>query len=91
MDALWAPMNAVFDPGFLDPVYGNIRVSQLVSLSLIVVAAALIVVRRKMGQSMIRYSDPIVSSKTGRIIGDSLQVMSNPGIYRLESNKRPKE
>jgi phosphatidylglycerol:prolipoprotein diacylglycerol transferase len=65
MDALWAPMNAVFDLGFLDPAYGNIRISQLVSLSFIVAAAAHIVIRRKMGKSTIRYSDPIVSSKTG--------------------------
>jgi phosphatidylglycerol:prolipoprotein diacylglycerol transferase len=77
MDALWAPMNVVFDPGFLDPAYGNIRVSQLVSLSLIVAATAQIVVRRKMGKSTVRYSDPILSSKTGVVHTTQLKNIIN--------------
>jgi phosphatidylglycerol---prolipoprotein diacylglyceryl transferase len=70
-------MNVVFDPGFLDPAYGNIRVSQLVSLSLIVAATAQIVVRRKMGKSTVRYSDPILSSKTGVVHTTQLKNIIN--------------
>lgn len=63
IDALWSPMNVIFESGFLDPNYGNVRVSQLVSLILIMAAVTLIVNQRRKGKSSVRYTDPILSSK----------------------------
>jgi phosphatidylglycerol:prolipoprotein diacylglycerol transferase len=66
MRGLWSPMTVVFEPGYLDPSYGNIRISQLVALLLIVAAIVFIVVRRMTGAANVRYSDPIVSTKPER-------------------------
>ncbi|MNG00762.1 prolipoprotein diacylglyceryl transferase [compost metagenome] len=64
LDALWAPMKAMgFEPGALDPQYGNIRISQLLAILIIVAAIILIIYRRKTGLSSARYSDPIISTK----------------------------
>lgn len=64
VDALWSPMTAMgFELGYLDPAYGNIRISQVLSIAIIIVAIILIVVRRVTGASSERYLDPIVSSK----------------------------
>ncbi|OWR28561.1 prolipoprotein diacylglyceryl transferase [Saccharibacillus sp. O23] len=61
---MWTPMTWFgFQEGYLDPAYGNIRISQLLAIVFFVVAIVLIIVRRKNGQANIRYSDPIVSSK----------------------------
>ncbi|GAC41188.1 prolipoprotein diacylglyceryl transferase [Paenibacillus popilliae] len=71
---LWSPMQIVFEPGYLDPNYGNVRISQLVALFLIVVGIALIVFRRVTGASKGLYHDPIVSTKAAQVIeaaGDS--------------------
>lgn len=65
VNALWSPMTAMgFELGYLDPAYGNIRISQVLSIAIIIVAIILIVVRRVTGASNERYLDPIVSSKT---------------------------
>lgn len=65
VNALWSPMTAMgFELGYLDPAYGNIRISQLLSIGIIFIAIILIVVRRVTGASNERYIDPIVSSKT---------------------------
>ncbi|WP_127583198.1 prolipoprotein diacylglyceryl transferase [Paenibacillus koleovorans] len=61
MDALWLPMTAVFEQGAMD--YGNVRISQLLAVLLILTAIVLIIVRRKKGLANERYSDPIVSTK----------------------------
>ncbi|USB33439.1 prolipoprotein diacylglyceryl transferase [Paenibacillus sp. YPG26] len=64
MDALWAPMRAMgFEPGALDPAYGNIRISQLLAVLITVIAIILIIYRRRAGLAAARYSDPIISTK----------------------------
>ncbi|SFF35063.1 phosphatidylglycerol:prolipoprotein diacylglycerol transferase [Paenibacillus algorifonticola] len=63
VDVLWSPMTILFQPGYLDPAYGNLRISQLLALLLIVGAIAFIVIRRKTGAAKEHYSDPIVSTK----------------------------
>lgn len=55
MALLWAPMDLVFDPG--DMSYGNVRIAQLLSVWLILIAGLLIVLRRKLGFANVRYND----------------------------------
>lgn len=71
IDLLWSPMTVVFEEGYLDPAYGNIRISQMLALLLIVAAVVFIIVRRKTGLATARYSDPIVSSKTEKVAGEA--------------------
>ncbi|HEX7056352.1 MAG TPA: prolipoprotein diacylglyceryl transferase [Bacilli bacterium] len=59
MQALWSPMRLLFEPGIM--YYGNVRISQLLAVLLIIAAIALIVWRRKSGLAKERYLDPIVS------------------------------
>lgn len=66
INALWSPMEIVFKLGYLDPAYGNIRISQALALLLILGAIVLIVVRRRTGLASERYLDPIVTSKPER-------------------------
>lgn len=66
MNGLWSPMTAVFEEGNMD--YGNVRISQLVSIILILVSIFFIVYRRKKGLSAERYSDPLVCSKEGNAV-----------------------
>ena len=61
LEALWSPMLLLAPPGKMD--YGNIRISQLLAVLLILAAIALIVYRRTKGYAAERYSDPIRSSK----------------------------
>ena len=63
IQGLWSPMTGVFSPGALDPAYGNVRISQLLALIIILVCIALITIRRATGAASQRYLDPIVSSK----------------------------
>ncbi|MFC5471448.1 prolipoprotein diacylglyceryl transferase [Cohnella suwonensis] len=65
LNALWSPMNSVFDLGYMNPDEGNIRVSQLLALILVVFCVAAIIVRRTMGFAKERYKDPLVNFKTG--------------------------
>lgn len=68
---MWSPMTAMgFEEGYLDPAYGNIRISQLLAIAFVLIAIALIVVRRVTGASKERYSDPIVSTKTPAVKAD---------------------
>ncbi|MFC4098375.1 prolipoprotein diacylglyceryl transferase [Paenibacillus xanthanilyticus] len=71
MNGLWSPMNIVFEPGYLDAAYGNVRISQLISVLLIVAAIILIVVRRQNGMAKERYLDPIINYKTGLPAGSA--------------------
>lgn len=65
-NTLWAPMTWMgFELGHLDPAYGNIRISQLLSVLFIIAGIVLIIVRRVTGRANVRYMDPIVSTKTG--------------------------
>ncbi|AZN39127.1 prolipoprotein diacylglyceryl transferase [Paenibacillus albus] len=66
MDALWSPMKLFgFDAGYLNPAEGNIRISQLISVLLIIAAVTLIIGRRTTGGTKVFYSDPIINYKTG--------------------------
>ncbi|AJY75016.1 prolipoprotein diacylglyceryl transferase [Paenibacillus beijingensis] len=65
VDWLWSPMTVVFQPGFLDPAYGNVRISQLLAIVLVIACAAAIAVRRTLGLATERYVDPIINYKTG--------------------------
>ncbi|WNQ11033.1 prolipoprotein diacylglyceryl transferase [Paenibacillus aurantius] len=69
---LWSPMTVLFEEGNMS--YGNIRVSQLLSLLIIIGALLLIFFRRKMGYAETRYADPIVSTKASpeAAAGDSV-------------------
>jgi phosphatidylglycerol:prolipoprotein diacylglycerol transferase len=59
-------MDTVFDAGYLDPAYGNIRISQLLALLLILAAIVFIVIRRLNGSAKVYYSDPIITTKPER-------------------------
>ncbi|SDD52691.1 phosphatidylglycerol:prolipoprotein diacylglycerol transferase [Paenibacillus sp. UNCCL117] len=64
MNGMWSPMNAMgFEQGVLT-YGGNVRISQLLAVLIVLAAIVLIIVRRKTGASAERYSDPIVSTKT---------------------------
>ncbi|WP_123042800.1 prolipoprotein diacylglyceryl transferase [Cohnella candidum] len=56
---IWSPMTAVFEEGYLDPAYGNVRTSQLLALILVVAGIVFIVVRRVTGAAKERYLDPV--------------------------------
>lgn len=58
---LWSPMTLLFEEGYMS--YGNVRVSQLLSVLFAIAAIVVIIVRRRKGYANVRYADPIVSSK----------------------------
>ncbi|ANS76297.1 prolipoprotein diacylglyceryl transferase [Paenibacillus yonginensis] len=67
VNGLWKPMEWFgFEHGALDPMYGNVRISQLLAILFVVVAVVLIVWRRNMKPRPARYSDPIVSTKQSK-------------------------
>jgi phosphatidylglycerol:prolipoprotein diacylglycerol transferase len=55
-------MKLVFEPGVMT-YGGNIRISQLLAILILLAAIFLIIYRRKKGYAKEHYSDPIVSSK----------------------------
>lgn len=63
MNALWSPMRLVFEPGVMT-YGGNVRISQLLAVLIVIAAIVLITIRRKKGWASNHYSDPIVSSRT---------------------------
>lgn len=64
INGLWTPMTWLgFEQGALDPAYGNIRISQLLPIIIIIVAIVSMILRRKMIPNLPRYSDPIISTK----------------------------
>lgn len=63
LTALWSPMTVLFEQGYLDPVYGNVRSSQLLALLLVLAVIIFVIVRRTGGYATQRYSDPLVSTK----------------------------
>ncbi|MFC4601482.1 prolipoprotein diacylglyceryl transferase [Cohnella hongkongensis] len=71
LDALWSPMTALFEQGYLNPAEGNIRISQLLALLLVVGGIVLIVVRRKLGLAAEKYGDPLVNFKTGKTASEA--------------------
>jgi phosphatidylglycerol:prolipoprotein diacylglycerol transferase len=64
MNALWSPMTVLFEQGYLDPNYGNVRTSQLLAVLLVLGGIALIVYRRLGGAASVRYVDPITVRRT---------------------------
>ncbi|THF72501.1 prolipoprotein diacylglyceryl transferase [Cohnella fermenti] len=64
LKVLWKPMEWMgFEQGYLDPQYGDVRISQLLALLLVIGGIALIIIRRNTGLSRERYLDPLVSTK----------------------------
>ncbi|GGH35432.1 prolipoprotein diacylglyceryl transferase [Paenibacillus segetis] len=64
INGLWTPMTWLgFEQGALDPAYGNIRISQLLPIFIIIIAIVSMILRRKMIPNLPRYSDPIISTK----------------------------
>jgi phosphatidylglycerol:prolipoprotein diacylglycerol transferase len=61
MNGLWSPMKLVFNSGSL--LDGNVRISQLLSILIILAAIILISYRRQISPPIALYSDPIVSTK----------------------------
>ncbi|WP_127572504.1 prolipoprotein diacylglyceryl transferase [Paenibacillus xylaniclasticus] len=69
MDALWSPMIAMgFTAGYLPPIEGNIRISQLVSVIVLFIAVVVVATRRLSGSYWVRYADPIVSTKPQKLV-----------------------
>ncbi len=77
VSGLWSPMTAVFEAGYLDPAYGNIRSSQLVAILLVVAGIALWVYRRYSGAASERYVDPIINFKTGLPAGAAAEAQES--------------
>jgi len=69
LETLWSPTLLLAPPGKMD--YGNIRISQLLAVLLVLAAIALIVYRRAKGYANERYSDPIRSSKAPAVAAGS--------------------
>ncbi|MFC5700664.1 prolipoprotein diacylglyceryl transferase [Cohnella faecalis] len=86
VDGLWSPMKVVFDEGFLDPAYGNVRSSQLMAIFIIVVGIALIVIRRRTGQASERYVDPIVRRVNPAV---ATSETAAAGDAATDSNEKP--
>ncbi|WP_136607638.1 prolipoprotein diacylglyceryl transferase [Paenibacillus dokdonensis] len=64
MNGLWKPMEWMgFEHGELDSAYGNVRISQLLAILIIIIAIVMIIVRRVTGKAEVRYLDPIYSTK----------------------------
>jgi len=74
MNGLWSPMTAVFEHGYLDPAYGNVRISQLLAVLLVIAAIAIIIIRRMTGAASEHYRDPIINRRTGLPAGVSASV-----------------
>ncbi|UUZ82728.1 prolipoprotein diacylglyceryl transferase [Paenibacillus sp. P26] len=60
MNGLWSPMRAFgFEPGTMT-YGGNVRVSQMLAVLIVIGAFAWMIVRRKTGAASVRYADPII-------------------------------
>jgi len=92
IDGLWSPMTLVFEAqGHLDAAYGNVRVSQLLSLILVLAAIIFIIVRRTTGTATARYSDPIVSSKPAPAEGAEKAASAGQRGGKDETATKPEE
>lgn len=92
VNGLWSPMEVAFSQGYLDPSYGNIRISQVVALLLIIGAIVLIIVRRKTGLASVRYQDPIVTTRPERNGGvDPVDTSKDGTTTGKESKNRTKD
>ncbi|MDQ0091074.1 phosphatidylglycerol:prolipoprotein diacylglycerol transferase [Paenibacillus anaericanus] len=76
INGLWSPMTWFgFEQGALDPSYGNIRISQLLPILIVIGAIVAMVLRRKLVANLPYYSDPIVSTKISEV--DSLPAVAS--------------
>ncbi len=55
LDILWSPVQALFEPGMIAD--GNVRIAQLLSLSIVIIASMAIILRRKMGYAQQAYRE----------------------------------
>lgn len=74
IDSLWSPMKSVFETGYLDPTEGNVRISQLLAVLIVVFGIVFIVVRRQMKWAKERYADPLVNHKVSAVIVEDADV-----------------
>ncbi|MCK8489619.1 prolipoprotein diacylglyceryl transferase [Paenibacillus sp. MBLB2552] len=64
VNGLWSPMTWLgFELGYLAPSYGNVRISQLLAIGIVIAAVIFIIVRRRTVSDLPYYSDPIISTK----------------------------
>jgi prolipoprotein diacylglyceryl transferase len=91
INGLWSPMKLVFTPGYLDPAYGNIRISQLLALALILASLAFVIVRRITGRASVRYADPIVSSRPETVAAGQAGNMEDRGQDRGNDEESDEE
>ncbi|WP_209862742.1 prolipoprotein diacylglyceryl transferase [Paenibacillus shirakamiensis] len=93
INGLWSPMKAFgFEAGALDSAYGNIRISQLLALIILIVAIALIVYRRRSGLAKVHYLDPIMSTHMSQeelpeSVLHTHSSKTNEGLHSLSINK----
>ena len=87
MNGLWSPMEVVFQPGYLDPSYGNVRISQLIALLLVIFCVLLVIIRRMSGLASERYSDPVINYKTGLPAGVEPQAASAEATELKKENE----
>lgn len=82
INGIWTPMTVLFEQGYLDPAYGNVRSSQLLALLLIVAVIIFIIVRRTAGFAVEYYHNPIISTK------QSPAEANNDGEKRQKQNNQ---
>lgn len=68
VNGLWSPMTWFgFELGYLAPSYGNVRISQLLAIGIVIAAVIFIIVRRRTVSDLPYYSDPIISTKVAAV------------------------
>lgn len=78
INGMWAPMTWIgFSQGYLAPSYGNVRISQMLAIVIVIAAVGIIVYRRKTVADLPRYSDPMISTKLQE--ADVLPVAADSG------------
>jgi len=86
IDGLWSPMTVVFESGFLDPAYGNVRISQLLAIFLIVAGVITIIIRRMTGAARVPYHAPIVSTLGTEAAAGSTEKVVTTQVDKAEEN-----
>jgi phosphatidylglycerol:prolipoprotein diacylglycerol transferase len=89
IEGLWSPMLLMAPPGKMD--YGNIRISQVVAVLLVLAAVALIILRRAKGYAAAHYADPIVSTKATVIIAEAEAVAAKPAAEPTSASASEEE
>lgn len=97
---LWSPMTAVFEEGYLDPTYGNVRTSQLLALLIVVVGIAFVIIRRAAGSGQVRYNDPLArrtetadtaAAGEGAVASNAAAVADEPATGEIDGDERSAE